>query len=224
MLRTLIVSLCITSVAAAADRPTAEQVKKAVEESRAAYVEKHTPTLKGLETDLAKLQKELRGEIRQRPRDGEKLKDLNTQIKALQQKVALAKRGKFDAVEPQLMPLNFGELTVGAVGRLERMSIGKGAEIIVDQILERDRFLGHLRSYQNVAFREGRTIRIRAQAFESESVLFVGFKKAGEVQEGSAFEIECDAVVTGQYSFADVEGAKRTVPILEPFDSSKAFK
>lgn len=221
----VVVALAASPTAMSAERPSAAQVAQAVEESQARYIAVHTPTVETLEKELSELEQEHAEAVRQK--DKTRIRELLRATSELKKRIARLRRGHTETVEPQLMPIDWGQLTVGAVGRIGAPTPkGQTKQTIkVHQIVGDGRFLGQMESSAVVPIvRNGRIVGSRPEPRNGPWVLFSGFKPSGELIEGRHVEIVAHAVVTGQYSFQTVSGAMKTVPVLEPFDPAKPFK
>lgn len=225
-----------------ADRPTPEEVKKAVFESQARYVAKNTPTkdeaLAELKEEYEAIEKEAKRISKLDHKEFPGAERIPFSKFPLFKKRAISKmRQEYDAkvaeykrteanytppvIEPKLASLS--KVEVGNVG-----TVASKGYIEVFQVIDDRSFLGHahgefvryvprvynLSGGQAVSMQ--RTVEkykgpLRLYRVDTDETLVDGKKISGGF----------DAVVTGTYEYTNTLGARKTVFVIEQFDSTK---
>lgn len=227
------VLLAMTAAVQGAERPTAIEVRDAVERSRAEYRELHPPVSKAqaqrkVEEDVQRARDKLRQARRIRnPRQRvAALKKANDEIAALVDEASGIVRDYQPEDRNRLMPLKMSGVAVGAVGRLTEKNskpdgIGYEHRVVrCVKVLDKTEMLAVIEHREADATDAGDSV---PQPSESPKFLLKGIA-ASAAMEQQVLPGVYDVVVTGEQTYEDADGETRTVWVLEVFNPDQTFR
>jgi hypothetical protein len=204
-------------------RPTAEEVAKAIADSRAKSLPSREEQLKELRIKIRTIEAtppSLEYPARKQKTDLRLLRKAERELKDDED---------YDSKRP-LSPLLLGSMRTGTVGRL----FPNDSRIEVLQRLDDNRFLGYIRhpgkpGYVVRSSTRGVIANVEGVADQLLGpYLMVGFKDRELKQEGGSMRLEDldkrDVIVTGQYRYTSLDEEQQSVAIIEVFDPSRPFE
>lgn len=206
----LSIALMLPQAALAADRPSAEEVKAAVEKSRQDAIPTKEEFLADLARQLQQAERDRQAglSLTNRSERTAAVKAATTRLNTLKKQIRDARRS-YEPPEPtgELAPFNFHELALGSVGRIVS---DKSKYLICASIIGPNEY------YAKRIFLGSSGTEI-VEFLEAEFIMR-GFD-TGELIEGQPHRFECDAIVTGQQRFRG-----ETFQVLEKFDPDEPFE
>lgn len=227
-----------------AERPTADEVAKAVEQSREIWKARLTlrsademrqVAIRDAEIRVVEHQYALRRAIK--ARNAKKIRDAKRTLRDAEKHLRRVPREDFEAEKhPDILPLNpFGQKI--AVGQVGRYAIGTHSRIKIVHKLDDDRFLGRY-GRAGTDFGGGRRVSLKGLSrsiqrgvsrrpniiYRNERI-YVGLdvSKLADGEEITDVN-EINFVVTGTYTYTLITGESRTVYVMESFDPDKPFE
>ncbi len=233
-----IVCVLVSTLFAAPERPTAEEIEKAVAASRERSAMLATAsdippvTLSELEAQLKdRREQKIQAMKNSTPEKRQKSLALKKEIESFEKQIKeLKKSPPPPKAAPKpissygLAPLDWSRLSVGSVGRLAPKLVGnfQTGDVKSIQRIEAGKFIG---VYQTST--PGASNLEMPTTHNVATLLFIGIEQDVEgrtIQDGGIYELNFDAVVTGEYRYRTATGASKTVFVVENFDPNKPFK
>jgi len=218
-LRSILMVCALSPVVTAAERPTQEQLRKAVEESKAEYLKKNAPptkedAIKDIQERIDDFRNSDRGNFSSQREYQKFIARKKKELPELKKKLQDVKKNYVSKkIEPRLLDMKWqGDLKIGTVGRVGPIVMGDvlSGEVEVLQVTGKSEFLGIFEA--PFSGRRGERMSVG-----SGRVLFRGIDTANFI-DGRSYDIQFDGVITGRFTYETVGGGSKTIPVVEKFD------